>query len=146
MHSFLYVFQSLLETIGVVALCFALMRMPLAWKKIIPAGIVVGGCILLIRMLPLTPGFHLPVGILLIFLYLVKFNRVKSTSAIIAVFASIFVLALLEFTLAHIYFALAGDTVITQNITWTMVGILQSVLMVIIALAVSRFRKPIQEG
>lgn len=127
----------------------AVARVPLRWGYIFLGGLIISGVSFIIRALPVTFGFHLPVVIFLVFLLIVKLTNTKPSRVVIAVFTSIFTLVLLEFIIStsylsykHIDYAQAQ----ADQVMWAVIGIFQALLLNVIAVIVSRFIKANQEA
>jgi len=149
MSIFFYFIQSIPESIGLVALSLAFARVPLRWKYIIIGGTILSILSYIIRSLPLTFGFHLPVMLFYVFLFIIFLTNVKLSRAVLAVFSSLFVLFLLEYIISTVFFAVSGmnlQEALAKEVQWAMVGIFQATCINLIAVFVSHFIKPIQES
>jgi len=101
----------------------------------------------LIRALPVTFGLHLPVTIFMIFILIVKLTNLTPSKTIIVLFTSVVILALLEYLITSTTLAwthMTADDAITDLTLWTFLGMIQAILLNIIALVVPRFLKPIE--
>jgi len=148
-NNVLYFLQSVPEGIGIIALSLAYARVSLRWKTIIVGGILLSVLTFFIRSLPVTFGLHLVICIFVIFIIIVKMTNVPGPKAVIAVFASVVTLALLEYVVSELVFTfmnLDPVTATADEVFWTKVGIIQAILMIILALVVSRFYKPQPNG
>lgn len=142
-----YFIPSIIESTGIVALSFALARVPLKWKTIFIVGIVLNFILFIIRSLPLTLGLHVPVGILLIYFFLIKKTYVSTSKSFLVVFISVFTLGLLEFFIHKVYFALFQldiKEVININPLMIFLGLPQGIIMNLLAVVVTKFLKPVQ--
>ncbi len=149
MNAMYFFLQSIPEGMGVTALSLAIARVPLRWMHIFLGGIIISVASYTIRALPVTFGLHLPVVIFLVFVLMVRFTNTKPSRAIIAVFASIFILALLEFVISSAYFfatKMDFQQAQAQQDTWAIVGLIQAVLLNIIAVIVQRFVRTNEEA
>lgn len=147
MNAFYYFIQSIPECVGVIALSLAVARIPLRWGRILIGGIFISILTYIIRSLPITFGFHLPICIFVIFLLIVKLTNVSPSRTIIAVFTSFFTLALLEYIISTAFFAYSHMTpkqALANQGLWASLGIGQAVILNIIALIVVHFLKPIE--
>ncbi len=141
----MYFLQSIPESMGIVALSLAIARVPLKWAHISLAGILLAIISYVIRSLPVTFGLHLPVMILIIFMLIVKYTNLKPSLAIVAVFTSFFTLALLEYLVSGTFFAYTQtdpEQALSNEKLWSILGIIQAIILNIIALVVPRYLKP----
>jgi hypothetical protein len=142
----LYFFiQSIPESMGLVAMSLALGRVSQKWGHIFIGGALIAVIAYIVRSLQGTFGFHLPVMIFVLFILLVKFTTLKPSRAIIAVFTSFFTLALLEYLVSGAFFAYSHmdpQQVLADLPLWTALGIVQAVLLNVIAVILARFLKP----
>ncbi len=92
----LFIVGAIPESISLIALSFALLKLKLDWNRIFPLGILMGFIIYGTRLLPITPGEH----ILLIFIvYVLALNLLTSINFIrvfFVVLAGLVLLALAE--------------------------------------------------
>lgn len=147
MNNLGYFVQSIPETVGIIALSFALARVQLLWRSIFTLGMVISLIIFAVRALPVTLGIHLPVGILLIYFFLVKKTYVSISKSFLVVFASVFTLGLLELLTHELFFTLTQIDVqdaMSNDMLWTLLGIPQGILLNILAVVIAKFLKPKQ--
>lgn len=147
MKIFYYFLQSLPECIGTIALSLALARVSLKWERIFIGGFLLAVLTYGIRSLPITFGFHLPVAIFVIFLAITRMTDVKPSHAIIAVFSSFFTVALLEYIISTAFFAFTRmdlNKALADEGLWTALGIAQDIILIIIAIIIPHFIKPIE--
>jgi hypothetical protein len=147
MDTLYYFLQSFPECAGVIALSLALARVPLRWGRILLGSAFISLICFGIRALPVTFGLHLPISIFIIFLLIIKLTKTVPSRAIISVFASFFALALLEYLVSTVFFALTHidpNQALADESLWTMVGVIQDAVLIIIALVVPHFLKPNQ--
>ena len=144
----LFLLQGIPELSGELALSLALAAVPLRWGIIVAAGAAIAVLIYVIRLLPFTFGIHSVVGILIMVLLIMIATRVKTTTCFIVVFAAFATLAALEFLFSELFFSvikLDPQSVISNNLLWKLIGMPQAILMIIIAMLVSKYKKP-REG
>lgn len=144
MSTFYYFIQSVPECMGLIALSLAFAQVPLCWGRIFLGGVLLSLLTFGIRALPVNFGFHLPISILVIFLLIVKLTHVPPSRTIISVFASFFILVLLEMVVSYSYFAITHMTfqeAMADEAAWAIVGVSQAIILNIIALIVARFFK-----
>lgn len=145
----LYFLQSIPEEIGIIALSLAYSRVALRWKIIIAGSILLSLLTFVIRSLPVTFGLHMVVCIFVIFILIVKMTYVTGPKAAIAVFASVFTLGLMEYLISEMVFIFMKlDPIVAtaDKVLWTKVGLVQAFFMILLALLVSRFYRPLQDG
>jgi len=143
--AFYFFLQGIPECVGLLALSLALARAPLRWGHILYGGIFLTTVNYVIRSLPVTFGFHLPVVIFLIFLLITKFTTIKPSKAIVAILSSLVVFALLEYCISTAYFAVSHadpQQVIGNQGLWAIIGLFQAGIYNMIALAAAHFIKP----
>jgi hypothetical protein len=149
MSIFYFFLQAIPESMGITALTLAITRVPLRWGHILIGGTLIAGVSYFIRALPVTFGFHLPVMIFVLFMLVIKFTNVTPSKTIIAVFTSVVTLALLEYLVSSVFLAYshmdAAQALKNENL-WTTMGVIQAIILNIIALVVPRFLKPNEEG
>jgi hypothetical protein len=76
---------------------------------------------------------------------IVKLTSLKPSRTIVAVCSSFFTLALLEYLVSGSFFAYTGmdpEQAMSNENLWAILGIIQAVLLNIVALVVPRFLKP----
>lgn len=145
MDTFYYFLESVPECVGTIALCLALAQTPLRWRRIFIGGVIFSLLTFGIRALPVTFGLHLPICIFLIFFALIKMTDLSPSRTIMAVFASFFIVALLEYVVSTVFFALTHmdpNQALANEPLWTGVGITQDAILIIISLVIPHFFKP----
>lgn len=145
MNTFYFFLQGIPEGIGVTAISLAVARVPLRWGYIFMGGIIIPIVSYIIRALPVTFGFHLPVIIFLLFILMLKLTNLTPSRIIIALFISLATLALVEYFVSSIFFTYShmdAQQAIANKRLWAAVGVTQAIILNIIALAVSHFLKP----
>lgn len=143
----LFLMQGIPESMGYVALSLALAGVPLRWGRIMAAGTVLCVIFFIIRALPVTFGLHTVAGMLLLAIFITKTTSVPPSKSFIVVFASFATLALLELTLCELFFKITKldfQTTISNYLLWKLVSLPQAVLLIIIAVLISKFKKPVQ--
>lgn len=143
--SWLFFLQGIPEMAGSFALCLALTRVPLRWGIIVTVGVVLSVVIFAIRSLPFAFGLHSVVGIILMAVFITKATRVTPTKSFIAVFTSILTLAVLELAIHKIFLILLPVTFsLDNNPVWYLMGMPQALLIIALAVFISRIIKPLQ--
>jgi len=141
----LFFLQGIPEITGIVALGLALLGVPLRWGIITVAGTVLTVIIFIIRNLPLSFGLHTVIAALLLAFFIAKTTRVSTAKSIIAAFVSFSILLVLELTINKIFFTvtkLDPQVVISNNLSWTLLGLPQAIIMILLAVIVSKVKKP----
>lgn len=145
MNVFYFFLQGIPECMGMVALSLAYARVPLRWGYILIAGVFIAILNYLIRSLPLTFGFHIPIMIFITYFLIVKLTKSTLSRTIIAVFSSFVTLALLEYFVSNTFFSLSKtdpQDVIANEGLWAAIGVVQAFILNMIALLIARLMKP----
>lgn len=145
----LFFVQAIPEVTGVIALSLALARVPLVWVRIIPTATVLAVIIFILRSLPIAFGMHMIAGSLLLVVFISKLTTVSPTKSFIVVFASGVTLAFFELLIHEPLFAITKlelEAAITDNLVWTLLGLPQAVLMILMAIIISRYFKPLKDA
>ena len=143
----LFLLQGIPESLGFIACGMALARVKLRWGIILAAALVYTLIIYAIRQLPVTFGLHTAVGILLVAVFIAKATRVKPSISFVCAFASCSVLALVEvlgYEMAEKLLHTDINNIISDELMWRMVSFPQAVLLIIIALLIAKYRKPLE--
>lgn len=122
-------------------------RVPLRWRYIFVAGALLAGVNYFIRALPFTFGFHIPIMMFIVYFLIIKFTKVTLSRTIIALFSSLATMALLEYVVSNTSFALINldpQDIIADKRLWAIIGIVQAVILNMIALLVARILKPVE--
>ncbi|MGI6492509.1 MAG: hypothetical protein ACOX0T_08910 [Pelotomaculum sp.] len=144
----LFLLQGIPEMTGLVGLSLALAGIPLRWGRIIAAGTVLALFLYFVRLLPITFGLHTIAGILLLFFLIIRATNIQPSKALIAVFGSLVIIAVLELTLQEAFFSITKfnrDEIIANSPYWLGLGLLQGILMIFFAFIAARFKQP-QKG
>jgi hypothetical protein len=147
MSLFYFFVQGIPECMGMVAMSLAYARVPLRWGLIFITGIVIAIINYLIRTLPFTFGFHLPIVMFLVIIIIIRLTNASLSRSIIAVFSSLATLALLEFVVSSTYFSISNldpQDVIADERLWAIIGIVQAAILNMIALFIARIIKPVE--
>ncbi|SFG93422.1 hypothetical protein SAMN05660649_03204 [Desulfotomaculum arcticum] len=143
----LFFVQGIPEIAGVVACSLALARVKLRWRVILVFASILTVIIYIVRSLPFTFGLHTLAGILLITLFIARTTRVPPSTSFMVSFVSFALLALLEVPLNELFSILIKvdiNQLISDTYTWMLTGLSQAVIMIAIALLVSKYRKPLE--
>ena len=148
MTTFYFFIQSLPESTGLFALSLALAKVPLRWGRIFAGGLIISIISYIIRALPVTFGLHMPVMIFVLFIMIIKLTRVTPSRAVLAIFSSFFVLALLEYLVSSVFFAVSNidpNKAMANEALWAYIGVIQSTILILIAVFVSHYFRPVRE-
>ncbi|MDD3890017.1 MAG: hypothetical protein PHT79_12330 [Syntrophomonadaceae bacterium] len=146
MNIVLSLLQGILESMGIISCSLALLRIPLLWQRISMLAIVMTTIIYLIKAMPLTYGIHLLVAILCLFFYIIKATNASPSKAFLAVFMSVVILSVLELGIHEVFFTLTSFDLVKfmeNDIWWNILGMVQAIILNLIALIISRFFKPV---
>jgi hypothetical protein len=147
LKTLLFFLQGIPEVSGEIALSLALAGVSLRWGIIAVTGTAFVIVIYMIRSLPFTFGIHSVVGILIMILFIKKATRVKTAKCFIVVLASFATLATLEILLSELFsyiIKLDLQFLTPNSILWKLVGLPQAILMILFALLVSKYKKPLE--
>ncbi|GBF33413.1 hypothetical protein DCCM_2514 [Desulfocucumis palustris] len=117
------------------------------WGIVLVVGIVLAVIIYTIRNLPVTFGLHTVVAILLIAIFIIRSTKTPSSTSFLAVFFSFAVLFLLETLMNKVFIIILNikiSKLISDDTLWTLTGLPQSILLIVIALLISRYREPLE--
>jgi len=132
---------------GMVALTLAYARVPLRWGFIFIAAVLLAVVNYLIRSLPFTFGFHIPVMMFINYFLIIKFTKSTLSRTILAVFSGLATVAFVEFLVSNTSFALINrdpQDIIADERLWAIIGIVQAAILNMIALFVARVMKPLE--
>lgn len=147
MNIFFYFLQSIPECIGLISLSLTLSRVPLRWGRVLIGAVMLSIVVYIIRALPVIFGLHLPISILLMFLLFVIFTHAKPSNIIIAIFSSFMILTLLEYVFNSTFFAvtrLDPQQLDAYEGLWAALGVAQSLVLIIIAMFMPKYFRPIE--
>jgi len=138
--------QGLIEILGSILLALVFSRVKIIWGRTTVAAAVIAAMMLLIRHLPIVFGIHIAAGVLMIFLFIVWSTNANKSLVFLAVFASFFCLATIEFCLNQVFMylnVLQIDDATRNSKIWLIMGYVQAVLMVVLALLLRMVLKPV---
>lgn len=147
LETLLFFMQGIPETIGLVSCCLALARVKLRWKVIIPFACIMTLVIYLLRSLPVIFGLHTIIGILFYALFITIATKIPPSLSFVVSFAGFALLALLEVLMNELFVDLLKMEVsqlISDTYAWMLIGLSQAIIMIAIALLVSKYRKPLE--
>jgi len=146
------ILQGIPECIGLIALFYALLKLELMWNKIIPLGVLMGIAAYLIRSLPITPGIHSFILIIIYIVVLRILTRQALTSIFFAVFTGFVILAVAELLFSQLIFLVfdkSSEEVVKHPVIWTLTGLPQVISLFVIALVKNKYNQktaPIKES
>ncbi|WP_104370859.1 hypothetical protein [Desulfocucumis palustris] len=146
-QTLLFFMQGIPETVGVCAFSLALTRVKLRWGVIFSAGLVVTAIMLALRSMPITFGLHTVASILLWTLFIASATKVPPSKSFMAVFTSMGLLALLESSIYEVAVKILNEGVeklMSNAFLWKLTGLPQAIVMIAMALLISRFRRPLE--
>lgn len=147
LQTLLFFVQGILESAGIVACSLALARVKLRWGIILAAASVLTAVIYTVRSLPVTFGLHTLVAILLCVLFIARTTRLSPSTSFVVSFAGFALLAILEFPMFKLVALLLNTDInkaISDDLIGKLIGLPQAILMIVIALLISRYRKPME--
>ncbi|NLJ76455.1 MAG: hypothetical protein GX325_04240 [Peptococcaceae bacterium] len=146
----LFFLQSIPESVGAFALSLALAKVPLRWGRIIVVGAMLSLIIFGIRATALPAGLHTVAGLLFIVIVLAGVAGVPPTKSFVVALASLILLAFLEVIITGsliTLFKIDYQQMLSENyLGWKLLTLPQAAILIILALLVSRYLKPIQEA
>lgn len=138
------ILQGIPETIGLAALFHAMLKQKLVWKQLIFLGILVGIITYFIRLLPISPGVHTFILIIIWTGILRILTKKKLTKLFLVVFMGIAVLAVAEIVFNQILFSLLNtsyEDAMNQPVIWSLLGLPQVLLLFLLAFFLNRNNK-----
>lgn len=132
------------EGICIVFLAFALSKVKLHWKKVIPIGIFLSFSAFILRLLPITFGVHTIVYIGLLFYFLVKVGKVPLVNAITNSLATFLLVIIFETTTSSLIMKIfeINQTQLNENLLTRLLVIYPHIILLFIsALLVKRYKK-----
>ncbi|MDK2887142.1 MAG: hypothetical protein PWP72_19 [Thermoanaerobacter sp.] len=108
------IFQSIPESILILALGLTLMGVELKWKRIFPAALISSLASYFVRELPIPYGIHTLIGICVLTLLVIIFFRTSFSVAISAAMIGIAILASVEMLILPVIFSLIGERTINK--------------------------------
>ncbi|WP_347488778.1 hypothetical protein ABDB91_16525 [Desulfoscipio sp. XC116] len=146
-QTLLFFLQGVPEIAGIVACSLALARVRLRWGIILSFACILAVVIYIIRNMPVTFGLHTVISILLCALFVTKFTKVPPSTSFTVVFAGYAILALLEVTMHELFSSLLHTEVsqlISDDYIWKLIGFPHAIFMIAIALAIAKYKKPLE--
>ena len=143
--TFLFFLQGIPELVGVVAFSLALAMVPLLWGRIIAAGTVLTVITYIIRSLQTTFGLHTVMILLLVAFFIRKTTFTTRVKSYTVAFASLITLVLLEIIIYKTFFIITNynpNEIVSNIIKWKLSGMVQGITLIILAVSISRYKKP----
>ncbi|MBE3585590.1 MAG: hypothetical protein IMW94_05440 [Thermoanaerobacter sp.] len=105
------IFQSIPESILILALGLTLMGVEIKWQRIIPAAVISSLCSYFVRELPIPYGVHTLIGIIIISFLVIMFFKTPVPVAISVAMIGIVILITMEILIWPVIILLTGKTV-----------------------------------
>lgn len=141
--------QGTLECTGMIAISTVICKVPHSWKQSLLFGVTLSIIFYLVKSVDIFYGLHTIFGLFLIFLILVVFRKAPLLKGLIALLVCVSFLAIIELLSLKVYDLLHINVVqlASDPVLWAIAGLPQAFLLIILALVLSRFIKPvISEG
>ncbi len=149
MNTAIFLLQGIPETIGVLALSLTLARIPLRWLPIVAGGGIISIISSAIRLLPFALGLHTIALLLMCVFFIAKTTRISASKSFIATISSVITLIFFEIVV-HLSIAklttLNLKAIPTDSLLWFLIGMPQAIIMLILAILVSKINKPVSNG
>ncbi|SFG93401.1 hypothetical protein SAMN05660649_03203 [Desulfotomaculum arcticum] len=143
----LFLMSGTVESVGLIACCLAVASVKLRWKIIMTIAPIFTVIIYLIRHIPVTFGLHTIAGILLLVMFMTKATRVPPSSSFLVSFVGFAILGLLErliMELSAIVLKADISIIMSDYLLWKGLGLLQGMLLVLMALLIAKKRIPME--
>lgn len=141
--------QGALEITGEIAFGLALAGIPFRWNIMALTGSVFTIIILVVRSLNLTFGLHTVLLVVLLTLFYALTTRLVPSTCLLISFCSVAVLITLELAVHELFFSVVKlplDYVLSNHYLWVLLGMPQAVIMIALAVLISRLRKNKENG
>lgn len=136
--------QGMPEQIAVVTLAYAIAKLPLKWKEIIPMGILLAVLAYGVRLLPFPFGMHSLILILILFIFLILRGKVDVSMSLITSLLSFLALMIFEVICVSILmavFKVSREIWFNNQVLRILFGEPQTVLLFITAFLIRRKRR-----
>ncbi len=137
------IFQGIPEVIAIITLAYVIANVPLVWKKIIPAGILLAFVSYGVRLLPITFGVHTIILIGLTFFILMFLGKSSVNPALIASIISMLAITVAEavcLSLLMPLFGVTSEILFTNTIIRILISWPQVLVMLILAFVTYKFK------
>jgi len=141
--------QGTLECTGMVAISTVICRVPHSWRQSFLIGMVLSITLYFLKNANIFYGLHTLFGLFLPFLYLITIRKAPLLKGLIALLVCFSFLAVIELLSLKIYdlLHLNVEQIASDPGIWAIAGLPQGFLLIIIAIILSQFIKPvISEG
>jgi len=98
-----WIFQGIPECIAVATLVFSLNRESMQWCTIAQVGLLQAITLYLIRLLPLSPYFHVILGVVTLAIYCGKFGKLDIELSYIYSLFAVLVVMVIEFVFMYLF-------------------------------------------
>ncbi len=149
MNTAIFLLQGIPETIGILALSLTLARIPLRWLPISIGGAIISIISSTIRLLPFALGLHTVALLLMCVFFIAKATSVSTSKSFIVAISGVITLIFFEIVI-HLSIVklttLNLEAIPNDSLLWLLIGMPQAIAMLVLAILVSRIKKPITNG
>ncbi len=143
----MFIVQGTIEATGLIGFSLAIARRPINWARTLLVAAVLAILSYTIQSLSFFFGFHTILIMFLIMLYLTKVGQITIVKGFLMISISAVVLGTLEFLSNSVFFNSSNinpQDVVSNQFLWALMGIPQAVIILLLAILISRIFKPIQ--
>lgn len=137
-----FLLQGTLETMGIMAMSFALAKTPFRWSPIVIISMSIATLIYFVKLMQFAAGLHTILIIIIIGSVMSKLVNLSLSKTFIAVFLSMTMLAVLEIGTHELFFFLTKLDVqefASNAKLWALLGLPQAIIMIMIAVIVGAY-------
>jgi len=149
MSNFLYLLQGIPESIATLALSLTFARISLRWLPIVIGGAIISMIGSAIKLLPFAMGLNSVAMLVMCVFFIANRTTISVSKSFIVTISSAIILIFLEilfYTIISELTTLNLETVPTDSVMWYLMGLPQAILMLVMALLISKYFKPISDG
>jgi len=149
MSNLLYLLQGIPETIATLALSLTFARISLRWLPIVIGGAIISMIGSTIKLLPFAMGLNSVAMLVMCVFFIANRTTISVSKSFIVTISSAIILIFLEtlfYTIISELTTLNLETVPTDSVMWYLMGLPQAILMLVMALLISKYFKPISDG
>jgi len=149
MSNFLYLLQGIPETIATLALSLTFAGISLRWLPIVIGGAIISMIGSTIKLLPFAMGLNSVAMLVMCVFFIANRTTISVSKSFIVTISSAIILIFLEtlfYTIISELTTLNLETVPTDSVMWYLMGLPQAILMLVMALLISKYFKPISDG
>lgn len=135
--------QGIPEQVGVVALAYAIAKLPFRWQEIIPKGAMLALIAYIIRSFGLPFGTHSLAILFTLFVFIILKRKEVSTAVLTALlsFGALSVFELISLSTLMKVFNVSQEVIFGNPVNWVLFTEPQVILLYITAFMVRRMRK-----